>query len=141
MLALSIAAPFIALYAVSRIKRRDFKTHIQIQKGLFWTCIIAVIVLEVRIRVSGGSGSLVSNSGYTNTTFFKYLLIAHIIGAVLTYITWATTIFISNKAWKKSKTLPGRFSATHRRLGYITIIGLFYTAITAMIVCALAFFL
>lgn len=141
MLILSVLAPFISLYAVSFIKKKDYKTHIKIQKRLFWTCVVGVVVLEIQIRISGGSGSLVSNSGYTNTTFFKLILGAHIIGAVLTYIIWGVTIFTSNKKWKTRKTLPGAFSITHKRLGYFTIAGLFYTAITALVVCTFAFFL
>lgn len=141
MLTLSILAPFISLYAVSFIKKRDFETHMKIQKRLFWTCIIAVVILEVQIRVSGGSGSLVSNSKYTGTLFFNSLLIAHIIGAVITYIFWGITVFSANKNFKKKKTLPGKYSTVHKKLGYGTIIGLFYTAITAAIVCTMAFFL
>lgn len=141
MLILSVLAPFISLYAASLIKKKDYKTHIKIQKRLFWTCILALVILELQIRVSGGSGSLVANSDYTKTPFFRSILTAHIIGAVLTYIMWAFTVFVSNKKWKNAQTLPGNFSSVHRKLGYITIIGLFYTAITALIVCTLAFFL
>lgn len=141
ILILAIVAPFISLYAVSLIKKKDYKTHIKIQKRLFWTCITAVLIFEVQIRIAGGSGSLISNSEYVNTSFFKTLLTAHIIGAVLTYIIWGIAIFMSNKKWKRRKTLPGSFSITHKRLGYITITGLFYTAITALIVCTFAFLL
>ena len=140
MLVISIAAPFISLYAVSLIKNQGYQTHIKIQKSLFWTCIIGVLLLEVQIRISGGSGSLVSNREYTETVFFKSILITHIIGAVLTYIIWGVTLFKSNHRWKKQKTLPGPFSLTHRKLGYFTIAGLFFTAVTALIVCTLAFF-
>lgn len=140
MLILSVLAPFISLYAVSFAKRKDYKTHLKIQKRLFWTCIVAVVILEVQIRISGGSGSLVSNSAYTGTPLFKAILISHIIGAVLTYIIWGITLFTAHKKRRK-ETLPGGFSMAHKRLGYITIIGLFYTAITASMVCTLAFFL
>lgn len=141
MLILSILAPFVALYAVSLIKRKEYKKHIKIQKTLFWICVLGVIILEVQIRTSGGSGSLIADGKYIETAFFKNTLIAHIIGAVLTYIIWGITIFVSNTKWKKRRTLPGTFTVTHRRLGYITIIGLFYTAITALMVCVMAFFL
>lgn len=140
MLILSILAPFISLYAVSFIKKKNHETHIKIQKRLFWTCVIAVVLLEVQIRISGGSGSLVSNSDYTGTPFFKAILIAHIIGAILTYIVWGIAIFTSNQK-RQRNTLPGSFSINHKRLGYLTIAGLFYTAITASIVCTFAFFL
>lgn len=140
MLILSILAPFVSLYAVSLIKKRDYETHIKIQKALFWICVAGVLILEIQIRVSGGSGSLVADGKYVETAFFKGTLIAHIIGAVLTYIIWGITIFVSNKKWKKRKTLPGKFSTTHRRLGYVSIVGLFYTAVTALMVCVMAFF-
>lgn len=139
MLVLSTLAPFISLYAISLIKKRDYQAHIKFQKRLFWICVIAVIILEIQIRVSGGSGSLIANSEYANTPFFKSILIAHIIGAVLTYIVWGFSIFISNKKWKKKNALTGDFSITHRRLGYFTIAGLIYTATSAMIVCIFAF--
>lgn len=141
MLILSILAPFIALYAVSLIKAKKYNEHVRIQKRLFWACILGVLILELQVRVSGGSGSLVQDSAYLQSPFFKGILIAHIIGAVLTYIVWAVMLFISNRKYKKSKTLPGIFSKTHRKLGYATIAGLFYTGITACIVCLFAFFI
>lgn len=141
MLILSILAPFVSLYAVSLIKRKNYKCHIRIQKFLFWICVLGVVVLEIQIRVSGGSGSLIADGKYIKTDFFKGILIAHIIGAILTYIIWGVTIFVSNTKWKKRRTLPGKFSITHRRMGYISIGGLFYTAITALMVCMMAFFL
>lgn len=141
MLLLSMAAPFIALYAIRLVRKKYFKRHIQIQKRLFWTCVIGVIILELRIRFEGGSGSLVSHSEYVDTLFFKLILIAHIIGAVLTYIIWGIAILQAHKNLKMKKKLPGKYSKTHRRLGYGTVIGLFYTAITAFIVCIMAFFL
>lgn len=141
MLVLSIAAPFVSLYAISFIRKKEYSTHIKIQKRLFWLCLAAVVIFEVHIRISGGSGSLIANSEYTSTTFFKNLLTAHIIGAILTYIIWGVAIFTSDKKWKNQKTFPGKFTLTHRRLGYFTITGLFYTAISAVIVCTFAFVL
>lgn len=141
MLALSVAAPFIALYAVSLIKKNDCKAHLKIQRRLFWTCILGVVVLELQIRISGGSGSLVSSGTYTSAPFFKPILIAHIIGAVLTYMIWALQILVASKKPKMAGVLPGSFSIVHKRLGYVTIAGLFYTATTALMVCTLAFFL
>lgn len=138
MLVLSIVAPFVAYYAATKIKQAKFDSHIKIQKRLFYTCILGVISLELLIRISGGSGSLVANSEYSHTTWFKVLLTGHIIGAVLTYIIWAYSIFKSGKQ-KSKKNLPGSFSVNHRRLGYFIIGGLFYTGITAFFVCLFAF--
>ena len=57
MLILSILAPFIALYAVRLVKQGKFEQHIKIQKNLFYACVLGVILLELTIRFSGGSGS------------------------------------------------------------------------------------
>lgn len=139
MLVLSIFAPFISLYAVKLARQKKYKEHIKIQKNLFYACVTGVILLELTIRFSGGSGSLVKNSPYLETPFFRYLLWAHVIGAVLTYVVWAYTIFKSGKQ-NKNKELPGTFSKNHKIFGYFVIIGLFYTGITAFIVCLMAFF-
>lgn len=141
MLILSIASPFLALYAVSLSKKKKYIEHIKIQKALFWVCIAGLLLLEVQIRVSGGSGSLVSNNKYTSTNFFKYTLISHIVGAVITYIIWGITVFRSNAKWKKKNSSTKVFFRSHKALGIITIVGLFYIAITALIVTTMAFFL
>lgn len=140
ILALTVATPFIVLYAVSLAKKQDFKRHIKIQKTIFWACIIAVIVFEIQVRFSGGSGSIASQGTYYHTAFFKTTLISHIIGAVLTYIIWAITVFSSNTRHKK-KQLPGAFTINHKRLGIISIIGLIFTAITAVMVYLMTFIL
>lgn len=138
MLVLSILAPFICLYAVKLARDKKYKEHIKFQQNLFYTCVTGVLILEFTIRISGGSGSLVKNSPYLETNFFKILLLLHIIGAVLTYIIWAFTIFKSRKK-SKMNALSGTYSAMHKKLGYIVIIGLFYTGITAFVVCLMAF--
>ncbi|MCO5235608.1 MAG: DUF420 domain-containing protein [Chitinophagaceae bacterium] len=140
VLVLTLISPFVSLYAVSFIKKGNYKIHMVIQKRLFLACIISLLVLEGLIRFSGGSGSLVSNSNYVNTSFFKSILSAHIIGAVLTYVVWGVLVFTSNRKYKHSD-LPGSFSKLHKNLGYITITGLFYTAVTALMVFLLTFVL
>jgi len=130
---LTLIAPFIALYAVYFAKQKNYIKHQKIQKILFTICIIAVIMLEIQIRISGGSGSLVQDSSYIDTTFFKVVLTGHIIGSILTYIVWGILLFKSKNRYKKGN-LPGGFSKTHKRMGYITVIGLFYTAITSLAV-------
>ena len=70
LLFLAVLTPFIALYAISFIKKKNYPKHIKIQKTLFWICIAAVFLLELYIRISGGSGSLVKDNAYTSTSFF-----------------------------------------------------------------------
>ncbi|MFV0228365.1 hypothetical protein OBK05_11820 [Empedobacter falsenii] len=139
MLILSILAPFIALYAVKLAKQGKFEQHIKIQKNLFYACVLGVILLELTIRFSGGSGSLVKGSPYLETVFFHNTLWAHIVGAVLTYLIWGFTI-LKSKGQHNKKYLPGKFTRLHKTLGYVVILGLFYTGITALMVCSMAFF-
>src|SRR5690606_6279536 len=101
MLILSISAPFISLYAVFQVKKKNFNTHIKIQKRLFWTCLVAVVILEVQIRISGGSGSLVSDGKFAGTPLFNSLLITHITGSVIAFIVWGITVFSANYNLKK----------------------------------------
>ena len=132
VLILTLASPVFAVYAVKFAKNKDFETHKKWQTWIFGISVLGVIVLEGLIRVSGGSGSLSGMSPHAGTSLFKTILIAHIIGAVLTYILWTYLIIVSNK--KFSKTLPGNFSATHRTLGKAVLIGLIYTAVSALVV-------
>lgn len=141
ILLITLASPYVAIYAVTLIKKGQMQKHQRIQKILFITCMTALVVLEIQIRALGGSGSLTKNSSYYGTDIFKFILTAHIIGAVLTYLIWATTIFLSSRRYKQKQRLPGSFSGMHRKLGYIIIIGLFYAAITALIVYIMTFLL
>lgn len=141
MLILAILIPFIALYAVSQARKKNYETHIRIQTWLFWTCILGVIILEAQIRMAGGSGSLVANGTYAHAWFFKPLMVAHIIGSVVTYVIWALQLFLAKRKRKPAGTFPAGYLRIHKRLGYATIIGLFYTAITALLVCMFAFVL
>jgi putative membrane protein len=141
ILALTLVSPFIALYAVKFIKKGALAKHQLWQRSLFIVCMIALIVLEMQIRYSGGSGSIVKHSSYYGTTLFKTILFAHIIGAVLTYIIWGYLVIISTIKARKKECLPGNFSKTHRLLGKLTIFGLFYTAATALYVYLTTFIL
>lgn len=138
---LTLISPFVAIYAVSFIKKGNLKKHAKIQMILFISCMVALIILETQIRLNGGSGSIVQQSQYYGTPSFKIILVAHIIGAVLTYVIWAIIIFITHLKYRKRQRLERNFAKLHRILGFITIIGLIYTAITALIVYIMTFIL
>lgn len=132
VLLLTLFSPFGVYYGVQQAKKNEYKTHRKIQNIIYFFCVLGVLALEVLIRYSGGSGSLVSGSNYYGTNFFTITLVSHIIVAVLTYLLWTILIIISNLKFRKS--LPGKFSKTHKKLGYIIFGGLVYTAITALVV-------
>ena len=135
VLVINLVAPFAVFYAIKLAKRKEFLSHKKMQNIIFYICFFAVFTLEGLIRFSGGSGSLTQNSSFSGTVFFRILLLAHIIGAVLTYGLWAYQTIASNRKFKKQ--LPGTFSQRHKRLGYIVFIGLIYTALTALAVYVL----
>lgn len=132
VLAVTLVAPIFSYFAIKKARQKDFKTHKKIQMTVFIVCLAAVLVLELYIRFSGGSGSMFKNSSHAGTTLFKTILIIHIIGAVLTYILWTFLIIKSGRKFQKN--LPGRFSATHKKLGMLVFIGLVYTGVTALVV-------
>lgn len=132
VLILTLAAPFAVLYAVSLVKKGNYEGHKKVQIITFVVCVLGVLLLEGLIRVSGGSGSLAGKSPYAGSAVFKTILYAHIAGAVLTYILWIIQMIFSIRTFKK--TLPGNFSGKHKTMGKILVFGLFYTAITALIV-------
>ncbi|HLV92673.1 MAG TPA: DUF420 domain-containing protein [Aequorivita sp.] len=129
---LTLISPFGVYYAVKLAKKQDYTGHRKFQNIIFFICVLGVLALEVLIRYSGGSGSLASKSNYYGTGFFTFTLVSHIIVAVLTYLLWTVLIIISNR--KFQKTLPGKFSKTHKQIGIIVFIGLIYTAISALAV-------
>ena len=132
VLAVTLIAPIISYVAIKKVRQRDFKTHKKIQTLVYASCIAAVLILELLIRFSGGSGSMFKDSSHADNPVFKTILIAHIIGAVLTYVVWTFLIIQSRR--KFQKTLPGKFSVTHKRLGISVFIGLIYTGVTALVV-------
>lgn len=132
VMVLSLFAPFGVYYGVKLARKKDYNAHRKIQTITFILCGLGVLALEILIRYSGGSGSLASNSNYYGTSFFTITLISHIIVAVLTYLIWAVFIIASSR--KYQKTLPGKFSKMHKRIGLIIFGGLIYTALTALVI-------
>ncbi len=132
VLLLTIFSPFGVYYGINLSKKKDYHSHKKTQNIIFYLCVIGVLALEGLIRYSGGSGSLAAKSDYYETSFFTFTLISHIFVAVLTYLLWTVLIILSNRKFKKS--LPGKLSIVHKRLGYIILGGLIYTALTALII-------
>lgn len=132
VLVVTLMAPIFSYVAIKKARQKDFKTHKKIQTLVYASCIAAVLVLELLIRFSGGSGSMFKDSSHANNPVFKTILTAHIIGAVLTYIVWTFLIIKSRR--KFQKTLPGKFSVTHKKMGIVVFVGLVYTGFTALVV-------
>lgn len=131
-----LAAPAASL-TIRFVRQGRFELHQRMQTLLLVICYVAVVALEIRIRVAGGSGSLMAGSAYAGTSVLRLVATAHIAGAVVTYAVWGWLLFTSRRAFRK--TLPGPFSKTHKRCGWMVILGLWFTAISATAVYWMAF--
>lgn len=132
VLMLTLISPFGIYYGARVARQMEFRKHRRIQNIIYIICFIGVLFLEGLIRFSGGSGSIASQSAYYGTSLFNFTLTSHIIVAVITYLLWTYQVIQSNLKFRK--TLPGRLSISHRKMGYIILYGLIYTAITALII-------
>ncbi|MFT3835880.1 MAG: hypothetical protein QM723_02650 [Myxococcaceae bacterium] len=135
--ALQCIVPFIVWRSFRFARRRSFATHRRIQLSLLAFCTAAVVLLEARIRLAGGTGVLTAASTFAGSTAFRIIFGVHITGAVLTYALWGWLAFVSNRRF--SQTLPGAFSARHRRLGKTIFGGLCFTVLSATAMFFLGF--
>lgn len=125
----TLLAPIVSLLSYRLARRRQFDVHRRMQVALLAFCWAAVLGLELDIRFSGGSGSIVAQaaSGYARAA--RGLLSVHIAAAVATYAIWSVLAIISTRRFRSQ--LPGTFSRLHRRLGWTVFAGLVFTAVSA----------
>lgn len=133
----TLAAPVLTYVSARWARRGQYARHRAMQTALLITCFIAVIALEVRIRVAGGSGVLLAGAPPDMRAMARMLLAVHVIGAVLTYLLWLWLLIVSHKRYETR--LPGDFSRTHRTVGWTIFAGLLFTAVSATGMYVLAF--
>jgi hypothetical protein len=131
--AVSLLAPVVAFWSL-RLPR---EVHRKVQVALVCVAWFAVLVLETRIRLEGGSGSFIAHADPALQPWARRLLMIHITGAVLSYALWTGLAVVSWRRWQKR--LPGEFSRTHRRLGWVVLGGLCFDAASATGMYVLAF--
>lgn len=131
-----VAAP-VATYTVRIARQGRHELHRRIQTLLLSVCYIAVLALEIRIRVAGGSGGLMQGSAYAGSALLRTVAAAHILGAIGTYAIWGWLLFASRRRYQTA--LPGTFSRTHKRLGWTVMLGLWFTALSATAVYWMVF--
>ena len=133
----TLLAPLITLFSMRAARARKHDLHRRVQVGLLAVCFLAVLALELEIRLAGGSGSFLAQSEAGRAFLARAFLAAHITGAVVTYLVWA---FLAIASWKRYRgTLPGSFSRKHRRIGKWIFFGLCFTATTAVGMYSIAF--
>src|ERR1041385_2685991 len=97
---------------------------------------VALLGLEMRIRLGGGPGVFIETSPPALLDWAGRLLAIHIVGALATYVLWTWLVVAS---WRRSEGgLPGRFSRRHRGRGTAVFGGLCFPAASASCVFTLA---
>ena len=133
----TILAPLVAFFSLRLARRGRQDAHKRVQTLLLTACALAVVALEVRIRLAGGSGALLQGSPYAGSRLLFTAATIHILGAVATYLIWGWLVIISR--WRYHKALPGGFSHRHKIAGWLVISGLCFTTLSATAVYFLTF--
>lgn len=135
----TLIAPIAAFASFRLARARRHPVHRNLQLFLVGLCWVAVLVLETRIRLEGGSGSFIAQAPTALQRWARSLLLIHIGGAVITYLLWSGLAVVSFRRFRTR--LPGDFSRLHRRLGLSVFAGLCFTAVSATGMYVLAFVL
>lgn len=137
ILVVILATPFILIKSIQWVRSGQHRKHRNVQMSLIVVIMLAVILFELNVRLSGGSGSLIEGSAYQNHTGFKWLLFFHIIVAVFSFSSWVGLAWWSHKRYQSS--LPGLSRHVHKLWGKLIFSGVSLTAITGGAVYYLGF--
>lgn len=125
----TLLAPLVTLLSVRLARARRFAAHRAIQLALLAVCFLTVLAFEGQVRLAGGSGAFVGGAAPAWRAIARRLLLVHITFAVATYLTWGVLAIASVQRFRG--TLPGAFSRRHRRMGWMVLGGLAFTALSA----------
>jgi len=129
--------PFLIFGAILLAKKKNYGAHESVQKLLFVVTVIVVAFFEFGVRYVGGYKTLMEGSSVGHN-YFIYVLIFHIIIAVVTLVIWVVALYYA-KRYKKQKTLPGVYSKVHKKDGQRAFVGIILTMLTGGWVYALLF--
>ena len=131
----TLATPFILAWGIRFASRGELSRHRAVQTTLLCVLLVAVVMFEVDVRLSGGSGSLMKGSSYAGTGWLRGITVAHVLANIVTFFTWLVLVV---RSWRRFQTtLPGAFSATHRRVGRWVFAGTVFGAVSAVVMYVL----
>jgi uncharacterized membrane protein YozB (DUF420 family) len=137
IVSLVVIVPLLA-WSWSRARDADFGAHRKIQIGLFSVLVVAVILFEADIKMSGGIFELTKGSRYDGTAFLKASVYVHTALSILTSLIWVSLIVFSLIAFGNPPK-AGRFGTVHRMVGRIGMVGMILTSITGVQLYILGF--
>ncbi len=129
--------PLLVGIAISFAKRKNYSLHAVTQIAIFVISVLIVGYFEYGVRLGGGYETFVQNTQVSHDYLFIVLMI-HIVISVLTLGIWANTLFRA-RSDSTQGGLPGNYSASHKKAGFRTFIGISLTSLTGIWVYLLLF--
>jgi putative membrane protein len=88
--------PFLVFAAIGLAKKKNYRSHENVQKFLFLVTVVVVAFFEYGVRVAGGYKILMDGSSVPHD-YFIYVLIFHILISVGTLILWVLTLHYAKR--------------------------------------------
>ena len=129
--------PLLVAIAISFAKKKNYTSHAFAQQSIFIVAVIVVGYFEYGVRAGGGFNGFIEGSSVSHTYAF-YVLIFHIIVAVIGFGIWANTLIHARKD-SKNTTLPGLYSDSHKKAGKRAFLWIVLTSVTGIWVYILLF--
>ena len=121
--------PFLVAGAIALARNKKYKYHAFAQMFIFIFSALVLVYFETGVRVGGGFGAFMQESGVSHNYAFA-VLIFHITISVVTVLIWTIQIFMAKKLILLNK---------HRKFGFITFMGVIMTSLTGIWVYFLMF--
>lgn len=119
-IALLTLLPLLMLGAFRHARARRFVAHRNLQVATLALVVVVVVLLELDIRISGGTAQFLARMP-ARATVLRPLLRAHVALASITLLAWLGLAYAS---WPRlGRSLPGSFSRRHRQLGLCVFVG------------------
>jgi len=121
--------PLLVFGAIGLARMKKYKLHSLIQIIIFAFSAIVLVYFETGVRIGGGFDAFMDGSSVPHN-YALFVLVFHIIIAVLTLLIWFTTIIASKKILSLG---------LHKLFGKISFIGITLTSLTGVWVYFLLF--
>lgn len=131
------ALPLLVFGAILLARKGYPKLHMLAQNIIFFVSLIVIGYFEAGVRVGGGFDAFVSGAG-VSYNLALWVLIVHIIIAIVTLYFWTLTMIGANMQYAK-KELPGKYSLGHRLLAIKATLGIIFTSFSGILVYVLLF--
>lgn len=129
--------PLLVLIAITFATQKNYRLHGIMQSIIYVVAVIVVGYFEYGVRAGGGYEGFVQGSSVSHNYAF-YVLIFHIVVAVIGFAIWTYTLITARKSMKKGY-LPGIASSAHRKAGKHAFLWIILTAVTGIWVYVLLF--